>query len=385
MKHKFNHRLLAAIIALVMVAQMLPAALLVSATESALHVLDATADLTAMDAGAKADGDTEVVGDYFTITYSAKTKIDGSSKTFDDGYTATQRLNFGGKTNTEGMFNSVKFTTSAAATVKIWWVSGGDGRNFAIYDETGQVLVSTTEESVKNSLYISTLELAAAGTYYLGVPDGSNYLFKLEVAEASAAGGDVEEKPESTEYVFHSLQDVNLGTTEDKAVIPEGTTFCNGFFTVVGKMTQRWQESKGGVYAVEIAKNGTGAMQFTIENSANATFVVSSTGSSNISTVALINVTTGKVIANAEGALISEISTTAATTLTYQGLEAGTYQLVSPQSDYDRGFRLMSIRVEVQGQNDLPVTGDVIGLAAAALVLSAVGIVATVPNKKRFF
>ncbi|MBQ8167345.1 MAG: hypothetical protein IJZ96_09975, partial [Lachnospiraceae bacterium] len=58
------------------------------------YVLDATTDLTAMAAGAKADGDTEKAGtdDYFTVIYSASTKVDGSNKTFDDGYTASQRF-----------------------------------------------------------------------------------------------------------------------------------------------------------------------------------------------------------------------------------------------------------------------------------------------------
>ena len=185
MKRNFNRRLLAVLLSLMLVVQLMPAALLATATDN-VHILDATADLAPMDAGAKADGDTEVIGDYFTITYSAKTKIDGSNKSFDDGYTATQRLNFGGKTNTNGMLNTVKFTTENAASVKIWWVSGGDGRSFAIYDDAGQILMNTTDESVKNSLYISTLELEAAGTYYLGVPEGSNYLFKLEVTETGA-------------------------------------------------------------------------------------------------------------------------------------------------------------------------------------------------------
>ncbi len=203
MKVKFNHRLLAVIIALLMVVQLVPAALLVSAADENTHVLDATADLTAMAAGDKADGDTEVIADYFTITYSAKTKIDGSEKTFDDGYTATQRLNFGGKTNTSGMLNTVKFTTAAAATVKIWWVSGGDGRSFALYDEAGQIIMNTTDESVKNSLYISKLELEAVGTYYLGVPEGSNYLFKLEVTEA-AEGGSEEPAEPATLWDFRS-------------------------------------------------------------------------------------------------------------------------------------------------------------------------------------
>ncbi len=211
MKTRFNHRLLAVIIALMMVVQIVPAALLVTATGN-VHILDATADLAAMDAGAKADGDTEVIGEYFTITYSAKTKIDGSNKTFDDGYTATQRLDFGGKTNTDGMLNTVKFTTGAAATVKIWWVSGGDGRSFAIYDEAGQILMNTTDESIKNSLYISTLQLDAAGTYYLGVPEGSNYLFKLEVTEgASDEGGEEEPAEPATLWDFRSEEFTGQG------------------------------------------------------------------------------------------------------------------------------------------------------------------------------
>ncbi len=151
------------------------------------HVLDATADLPATAQGEKADGDSAVYKDFFTILFSAKNKIDGSNKTFDDGYTATQRLNFGGKTDPKkGMMNSVLFSVDGPATVKFWWVSGGDGRQFALYNDAQEVLVKTEVESVKNSLYISEFAIDAAGTYYLGVPDGSNYLFKLEVTTAPA-------------------------------------------------------------------------------------------------------------------------------------------------------------------------------------------------------
>ncbi len=162
--------------------------LLVPALAENVHTLDATADLPAMAQGEKADGDSETFKDYFTVMYSAKNKIDGSNKAFDDGYTATQRLNFGGKTDPKkGMINSVRFATQGAATVKIWWVSGGDGRQFALYSDAGEVLAKTEAESVKNSLYISELAIDAAGAYYLGVPEGSNYLFKLEVTPAAAA------------------------------------------------------------------------------------------------------------------------------------------------------------------------------------------------------
>ncbi|MDD6052069.1 MAG: right-handed parallel beta-helix repeat-containing protein [Clostridiales bacterium] len=149
------------------------------------HILDATADLAPMAQGTKADGDTELVGDFFTIHYSEKTKIDSSSKTFDDGYTATQRINFGGKTQPgKGMINTVRFTTQEAATLRFWWVSGGDTRQFALYDAQGTILQRTTVDSVKNALYISDFAISNPGTYYLGVPDGSNYLFKMQLTTA---------------------------------------------------------------------------------------------------------------------------------------------------------------------------------------------------------
>ncbi len=176
-----------------------------------VHTLDATADLPAMAQGEKADGDSETFKDYFTVMYSAKNKIDGSKKAFDDGYNAAQRLNFGGKTDPKkGMINSVKFSTDGPATVKIWWVSGGDGRPFALYSDAGEALVKTEVESIKNALYISELAVDAAGTYYLGVPEGSNYLFKLEVTEEAA---EVPAAP--SEHIFDA--------TADLAAMAQGT------------------------------------------------------------------------------------------------------------------------------------------------------------------
>ena len=190
-----------------------------SALAEDVHVLDATADLPAMEQGAKADGDTGLFKDYFTIMYSAKNKIDGSNKAFDDGYTATQRLNFGGKTNPDkGMINSVRFTTKGAATVKFWWVSGGDGRQFALYNESGEITVKTAVESVKNSLYISELAIDAAGTWYLGVPEGSNYLFKLEVSEGASASADTAAAPAVGDMIFDATADLapmGQGSKED--------------------------------------------------------------------------------------------------------------------------------------------------------------------------
>ncbi len=213
---------------LALMISMLLVPMMVAQAEETVHVLDATADLPAMEQGAKADGDSETFKEYFTVMYSAKNKIDGSNKTFDDGYTATQRLNFGGKTDAgKGMINTVMFKTEGAANVKLWWVSGGDGRQFAIYSDAGEVLVKTEVESVKNSMYISELAVEAAGTYYLGVPEGSNYLFKLEVAEAAAAAVPAE----PVTYVLDATAD--LTAMEQGAKADGDSETFKEYFTVM--------------------------------------------------------------------------------------------------------------------------------------------------------
>ena len=147
---------------------------------------DATLDHGAMAAETKANGDTAVYG-AFTIHYKSGTKVDKSSKTFEDGYTATLRLNMGGKSEVKDglVCGAVSFTVTEATTLKVWWVCGGDARAIGLYTmgEDGKLVAPTTTygaDSVKNSLYITEIEVPAAGTYYLGAT-GSNYYFKLEL------------------------------------------------------------------------------------------------------------------------------------------------------------------------------------------------------------
>ena len=150
------------------------------------YVLDATADMAAFAQGDKADGDVEVAGTdgFFTVHYSAKTKVDGSTKEFEDGYSATQRINMGGKTTVgNSVLNAIEFTTQGTATVTVWWVCGGDGREIDLFGADGTILQTTAEGSTKNSLYISTFEISEAGKYYIGSSAGSNYYFKVEVED----------------------------------------------------------------------------------------------------------------------------------------------------------------------------------------------------------
>lgn len=216
-------KIVATMLALVMVLMALPTAM---AAEDNVHVLDVTTDLEALSPSADNAGKEIVVGDYFTVILGEKTKIDSSNKSFDDGYEASQRLNFQHKskmTDAGVVLPAVKFTTSAAATVKLWWVEGGeDNRQMVIFNEAGEEVVRTADTLEKNAKCISELKLEAAGTYYLGTPDGSNYLFKMEVTE-EAAEAPVEPAPEA-------------GVTE----IYAGTTGGTGWFQVAEIYTTVW-------------------------------------------------------------------------------------------------------------------------------------------------
>ncbi|SFB87187.1 hypothetical protein [Butyrivibrio sp. YAB3001] len=155
--------------------------------EAVVYSVEADA-LSTFAAGAKADGETERVGtdNYFTLVYSAKSKVDASKKTWEDDYSATQRINFGGAATPEK--NSIKFTTSGEATVKVWWAQGGDdNRQMAILDGSGNKVCVTEGTYTKNSPYISTLKVEEAGTYYLGSATSNNYIFKVEVTDGAPA------------------------------------------------------------------------------------------------------------------------------------------------------------------------------------------------------
>ena len=190
---KLTQKLLAAILAMVMLVCILPMA--ASAAETT-YVLDAKEHLSPMAEKTKADGDTDVVGpdSYFTIHYSEKTKIDESEKTFEDGYESNQRLNFAGKAQVKPngtTKNVVEFTTSGPATVKIWWVQGGDdNRQMGIFNDQGELLTQTDLALEKNKPGVSTLEIAEAGKYFLGGVTNKNYIFKIEVTVSASEAPD---------------------------------------------------------------------------------------------------------------------------------------------------------------------------------------------------
>ena len=193
---KKGKRILAAFLAVLMVVAIMPftsfSGIFTSKAKAAesgkKYTFEGTELEAATTAGKYTDGQAVTAGTdgYFTFYMSAKTKIDGSEKTWSDGYICAQRVNFGGKADVTNMKNLVSFKTSNAAKVKVYWVEGGaDNRQIAIFGSKGDVVTKTEVTAAKNEAVVSTLELADAGTYYLGGLENNNYIFKIEVEETA--------------------------------------------------------------------------------------------------------------------------------------------------------------------------------------------------------
>lgn len=147
---------------------------------------------------------------------------------------------------------------------------------------------------------------------------------------------------------IHTWDVTTLDSTgvKDKDLLPEGT--YESYFKVVGTVTQRTSSTTGKITSVEVDKALLGAIQFTVTGTADVTVEMSSTGSSNKSAVGLID---------QNGNLVTEknntdlVSGTGRTSLTFTGLTAGTYRIVSPaNASYNRGARVYSVSVsEIEG------------------------------------
>ena len=178
---KNTSKILALVLVVMTLIMSLSAITASAASETVTMVFEASA-LEAAAAGSFTDGQQIPAGtdDFFTLVLSAKTKIDSSSKTFSDGYKTGQRLNLGGKSDSSK--NHIVFTVPSAATVKVWWVSGGADRYLTIWDADGNEIAQSTMPTASNELYLDTMSISAAGTYRLASPVNSNYIFKVEVS-----------------------------------------------------------------------------------------------------------------------------------------------------------------------------------------------------------
>lgn len=269
------------------------------------------------------DGTTEL--GYFTLIWkSESSKIDASTKTWDDGYTSSQRINFGGKLNVSGgvVSSGVKFTTTEATTVRIWWASGKDNSQMVIYtlSDEGKFteITKSNVTSTKNSPYYSELTLTAANTYYLGGDINNNYIFKIEVDHTHTYGEDDKcacgaEKPaEVTTYTETKAIKAAEGTYDSTA---KTISWTSDNFTFVGaqakssyvistKTTDHYRAYQGSTFTIS-AKDGCKIQKI----------VIKTTGSKNITsssyvTTAGVTVTCNGSTCTIEGTDLTEVALT---------------------------------------------------------------------------
>ena len=258
---KKGKRILAAFLAVLMVVAIMPftsfSGIFTSkakAAESGKKYTFEGTELEAVAAGKYTDGQAVTAGTdgYFTFYMSAKTKIDSSDKTWEDGYACKQRVNFGGKADVANMKNLVSFKTSNAAKVKVYWVEGGtDNRHMAIFGSTGDVVTKTEVTAAKNDPVVSTLELADAGTYYLGGLENNNYIFKIEVEETAAV-----EEPVVKEYELDGakLETAAAGKFTDGQTVAAGTdnafTLYMSAKTKIDSSSKTWDDGFAGTQRI---------------------------------------------------------------------------------------------------------------------------------------
>lgn len=226
------------------------------------YVLDA-AELATFGADTKKDGDEETAGTdkYFTIHYSAGTKVEAKEKEFTDGYKSVNRINFAGAVKKTQ--NSISFTTTGKAKVKVYWGAADANREMAIINDSGKTIAVTEVKPAKDQLCCWEVTLDDAGTYYLGGSEKKNYIFRVEVTEGeqeeiSRADWSTVDAPEITE-VKQSGEKIDITVKAvvgndgaDKIVV----TLQNEENTEVGNVTSLAKKDKHTV-SITPDKSGT--------------------------------------------------------------------------------------------------------------------------------
>ena len=226
------------------------------------YVLDA-AELATFDADTKKDGDEETAGTdkYFTIHYSVGTKVEAKEKEFTDGYKSVNRINFAGAVKKTQ--NSISFTTTGKAKVKVYWGAADANREMAIINDSGKTIAVTEVKPAKDQLCCWEVTLDDAGTYYLGGSEKKNYIFRVEVTEGeqeeiSRADWSTVDAPEITE-VKQSGEKIDITVKAvvgndgaDKIVV----TLQNEENTEVGNVTSSAKKDKHTV-SITPDKSGT--------------------------------------------------------------------------------------------------------------------------------
>lgn len=332
---KKGKKLIAMFMAALMVIGVLPmdwAADKVSAADATTYIFDASVALNGLEKSDPVPDGTKYA-DYFTTVGTSK-------RSNSSTYSLEIAQNSGG---------AIKFTTAGTADVTITAssTSGTNTSAISLVKADGTVVaekngVTTVTGTGGTELKFVDLE---AGTYMVVSPENAEFkrgvrILGITVAEIAAAV--------TTTYEVNcaTLDPAVFGVTADSTPVTEGVTFADGYLKSVGGNKFRTKSSTdvSALKAIELLRDAGSSLQFTVNGTADVIIGASSTGGSNESAIELRKAD-GTAVAEKSG--ITFVSGTSATELRYEGLTAGTYEIVSPtDAARGRGVRVLSFRAD---------------------------------------
>ena len=362
MKRQTKRRIMALVMAALMVVGLIPTGFAAKAVSAA----DDTYKFDATECEVKADKDalTGKVANNYVSVFGTVQKRNNSENT---QVTSTEI----GKDATGGYEFTV--TGTATASIVISSTGGSNTSAFSLIDGNGEAVAdksgnTVTEVTGSASAKVTVIYELTAGTYKMVSPEGwkdsagktrGTRVYSFEITETPAAV--------ITEYKFDATE---CEVKADKDALTGKV--ANNYVSVFGTVQKRNNSENTQVTSTEIGKDATGGYEFTVTGTATASIVISSTGGSNTSAFSLID-GNGEAVADKSGNTVTEVtgSASAKVTVIYE-LTAGTYKMVSPEGWKDsagktRGTRVYSFDIIETTGGERPARAEWSGVAAPVL------------------
>ena len=355
MKRKTKRRIMALVMAALMVVGLIPTGFAAKAVSAAnnVYTFDASKETAITTAEKKADIAAGKYGTEGYFTLSGKVTR-GNSSTF------SAELAKGADDKEEG---ALTFTVTGTADVVVTATSTGSTNtsDLALVDASGNKIdgiKAVTGTKPETEIKYTNL---AAGTYSIIAPkDGEN---NRGVRVLSAVVTEIAAAVVTSDYTFDASAETAITTAEKKADIAAGKYGTEGYFTLSGKVTR----GNSSTFSAELAKGADdkeeGALTFTVTGTADVVVTATSTGSTNTSDLALVDASGNKI-----DGIKAVTGTKPETEIKYTNLVAGTYSIIAPKDgENNRGVRILKTVVTQTSGGERPARADWSGVVAPVL------------------
>ena len=346
MKRQTKRRIMALVMAALMVVGLIPTGFAAKAVSAAnnVYTFDASKETAITTAEKKADIAAGKYGTEGYFTLSGKVTR-GNSSTF------SAELAKGADDKEEG---ALTFTVTGTADVVVTATSTGSTNtsDLALVDASGNKIdgiKAVTGTKPETEIKYTNL---AAGTYSIIAPkDGEN---NRGVRVLSAVVTEIAAAVVTSDYTFDASAETAITTAEKKADIAAGKYGTEGYFTLSGKVTR----GNSSTFSAELAKGADdkeeGALTFTVTGTADVVVTATSTGSTNTSDLALVDASGNKI-----DGIKAVTGTKPETEIKYTNLVAGTYSIIAPKDgENNRGVRILKTVVTQTSGGERPARAD---------------------------